>query len=115
MAYRSSQKRDDELINSFMGYMLTHPEEDPFSSKYNPPVSYSTSTGGISIEPIIGWLFIAAIAFIAIASPVFSVILLFVDIHYEDLWVFLLITIADIGWLIWYLFFKKKKGTKEEK
>lgn len=109
MANNNSQKRDDELnANSFMGYMQTHPEEDPLFSKCNPSTSYTTGTGCISLEYILRCLFIAAFGLLAIVSPVLCVIYLFVGIEFKDIWVLWLITITEIGLLIWYIGFRRK-------
>jgi len=109
MANNNTQKHDDELnVNSFMGYMQTRPEEDPFSSKYNPSTSYTTGTGCISLESILRFLFIAAVGFLAITSPILCIIYLFVDIEFEGLWALWMITIAEIGLLIWYIWFGRK-------
>lgn len=101
---------DRVIINSFMSYMATHPEEDPFSSKWQGPPARSTSSDGYEI---IGYLFIIGIVIIGIASPILCIWMLGLgDFEAEGAWVFWIITAGEIGYLVWCIIknrIKKKR------
>lgn len=103
---------DRENEEMFMAYMATHPKEDPFSSQYE------GDNGGLAFGncdwfwKLVGWLHIAAIAFIMIVSPILLLVTCFNDVpmeHDSAFAITIMVTIADVVLIVWQIKKRSKK------
>jgi len=87
----------ETILNPFMGYLAPQ-FEDSFSSD-----RYCTRTGVPTFNPEKFYLliFVFALAFIAVISPILCFGSLFMELHFEGLWYFWLITLFEAGYLVW--------------
>ena len=95
----------DLVINPFMVYLAPQPEDSFSSGRY---VS-GTGLPTFNSEKLSLLIFIVALAFIAVISPILCFGSLFIEIHLEGLWYFWLITISEIGYSVWLIMRKRVK------
>lgn len=96
-----------ELItNPFMNYLSPQPAEEPPQSRFERDSGFST----FSSEKLSLLVFVIALIFIAVISPILCFGSLFIEINLEGLWYFWLITAIEFGYLIWLI--SRKIGKK---
>ncbi len=95
------------LVAPFVEYISPKPENS-FSSDRN---SYKSGVTVSKSEILCLLIFIAALAFIAVISPVLCLTSLFIDLNLEGLWYFWLITFAETVYSAWLI--GRKIGRKK--
>jgi len=93
------------IVDPFMGYIVPQ-SKNPFSSTRNGSV---VCTQTFNSEKLCMLVFVLALAFIAVISPVLCFRSLFIKLQLEELWYFWLITISEIGYFAWLVIPKKEK------
>ena len=97
----------ETIINPFMGYLAPQLEDSFSSDRYDSSAGMPT----FSTEKLSLIIFVIALAFIAVISPILCFSSLFVELHLEGLWYFWIITFSETGYLVWLIL--RKKGKKE--
>lgn len=97
------------IVDPFMGYIAPQ-SEDSFTS-----IRYGTAAGKSTFnsEILCLLIFVFALAFIAIISPILCLTSIFSNLHLDGLWYFWLITLSETGCLVWLI--RRKKGKKSRK
>ncbi len=95
----------ETIINPFMGY-LSPQFEDSFSTGRH---CSGTSMPVFSSEKLSLLIFVIALAFIAVISPILCFSSLFIEVHLEGLWYFWIITFFETGYLVWLVLRKRDK------
>ena len=87
----------ETIVNPFMGYLAPQ-FENSFSSD-----RYCTEAGMPTFNPekLYLLIFVFALAFIAVISPILCFGSLFLELRFEGLWYFWLITLFEAGYLVW--------------
>ena len=90
---------DSFMIDSFISYMATNPEEDPFSDEWKG--QNKTAAPAFDFNKIIRILLLMGLGFILICSPILCIFMLVVgDFSFEGAWLSIAITVAELGYLI---------------
>ena len=95
----------DLVINPFMVYLAPQPDDSFASGLYASGSRLPT----FNSEKLSLLIFIIALAFIAVISPILCFGSLFIEIHLEGLWYFWLITISEVGYSVWLIMRKRVK------
>ncbi len=94
------------IVDPFMGYIAPQLEDSFTASPYVSGASKST----FNSEKLCLLIFVLALAFIAIISPILCFGSLFIKLHHDGLWYFWLITFSEIGYSVWLIM--RKTGRK---
>ena len=89
----------ETIVAPFMGY-LSPQTENSFSSDSS---NFKAETPDFSSEKLCLLIFIGALAFIAVISPVLCLCSLFAGLRLEGLWYFWLITFVETGYSVWLI------------
>lgn len=98
------------IVDTFMEYISPQKENSFSTSRYRSGASVSV----FDSEKVCLLIFVFALVFIALISPILCVGSLFFKLQVEGLWYFWFITLSDAGYLAW-LFIRKKAKSKERK
>lgn len=93
------------ITNPFMGYLAPQ-FEDSFSYGCH---SMDANMPAFNPEKLYLLIFVLALAFIAVISPILCLGSLFFKLQLEGLWYFWLITFSETGYLLWLLTRKKAR------
>lgn len=87
------------VVNPFMCYLAPQFEDSVSSSQYISGVNKPA----INSEKLCLLIFVLALAFVAVISPVLCFGSLFFKVQIEGLWYFWFITFSETGYLLWLL------------
>jgi len=87
----------ETIVNPFMGYLAPQFENSFSSDRY----CTRASMPAFNSEKLYLLIFVFALAFIAVISPILCFGSLLMDLHPEGLWYFWLITLFETGYLVW--------------
>jgi hypothetical protein len=95
------------IINPFMGYLAPQMEDSFSFDRY----ASSTDIAAFTLEKLSLLIFVIALTFIAVISPILCFSSLFIEVHLEGLWYFWIITFFEAGYSLWLLL--RRLGKKE--
>ena len=98
------------IVNPFMGYIAPQSENLFSSSQHGSEVSAPV----FNSEKLGLLIFIFALAFVAVISPILCFTSIFINLQLDGLWYFWLITLSETGCLMWRISRKRAKKSRED-
>lgn len=98
------------VIDRFMSYAAPQKEASFSSSRYDTEASLSS----VNSEKLCLLIFLFALVFVALISPILCFGSLFSLLQLEGLWYFWMITLFDVGYLAWLRRLKKGKNYRKD-
>ena len=106
---RNNASLVEVVIDRVMSYAAPQKEDSFSSSGYDTEASLSS----VNSEKFCLLIFLFALVFIALISPILCFGSLFSLFQLEGLWYFWIITLFDVGYLVWLLRLKKGKNYRK--
>ncbi|NCB73701.1 MAG: hypothetical protein EOM51_03020 [Clostridia bacterium] len=95
------------FVDPFLDYLAPHTEDEGSTE-----VEESEARGSvIDSDKLCLLVFVAALVFVAVISPMLCLGSLFFRLSFEGMWYFWLVTFADLGCLVWRI--ARRKGKRK--